>query len=304
MTILVTGGTGFLGTRLLKALGNRDEDVVVLSRRSNSINKRIIRKDLSTDSIEMSDLKGINKIFHLAAYTHDLSNPKKLESLYESINVDATKKLAKSAIAAGVQRFIYISSVKAGEPNIEEINEAINNNHIPQGIYGRTKRDAELNLLEMSKDTSMNVTILRPSLIYGEGVKGNLALMLKGIKQGWFPRPPAVKNRRSMIHVDDLVRALLFLEDNENSFREIYIATDGLEYSIENIYETLCDLNEKKYGKLRFPYLAIRLFSKLHPNIEYKVQKLFGNEYYSSKKLSELGFYPKYSLSNLNEKIF
>ncbi|MDC0223194.1 NAD-dependent epimerase/dehydratase family protein [Gammaproteobacteria bacterium] len=304
MTILVTGGTGFLGRRLLKALEERDEDIIVVSRQSDGINNPIIKKDLSTDTIDISDLHNVTKIFHLAAYTHDLSNPKKLESLYESINVVATKKLAKLAMAAGVQRFIYISSVKAGEPNIEDTNQAIDNNHIPQGIYGRTKRKAEINLLEMSKDSSMNVTILRPSLIYGEGAKGNLALMLKGIKQGWFPRPPSAKNRRSMIHVDDLVRALLFLENNESSFEEIYIATDGLDYSIEEIYKTLCDLTGKKYGKYRLPLSIIRLFSNLHPSIEYKFQKLFGDEYYSSKKLSELGFHPKYKLSNLNEKIF
>jgi len=304
MTILVTGGTGFLGRRLLKALENRGEDVVVLSRHSTDITKRVIKKDLSCDAIDITDLEGVSKIFHLAAYTHDLNKPKKLENLYRALNINGTKKLAKSAIAAGVKRFIYISSVKAGEANIDDHMQAIANNHKPQGIYGTTKREAEKSILEMTKETEMNVTVLRPSLIYGSGVKGNLALMLKGIEQGWLPHPPSAMNRRSMIHVDDIVRAILFLENNKDSYGEIYIATDGVDYSIENIYETLCKLKGKKYGKSMLPLSVIKFLSKLHPGIDYRARKLFGNEYYSSRKLQDLGFSTKYRLSNLNEKIF
>ena len=98
----------------------------------------------------------------------------------------------------------------------------------PEGIYGKTKREAELILLEIGRQSGMQVSIVRPSLVYGQGVKGNLRLMLSWIEKGWFPPLPEVNNRRSMIHVDDLVRALLLVAGDDRANGEIYIATDGV----------------------------------------------------------------------------
>ena len=304
MTILVTGGTGFIGKRLVKALESRGEDIMILSRQSFNDDDNILNIDLTKESPSIEELQDISTIFHLAAYTHDLSNPKEMESLYKSLNIDATVRLANSAVMANVKRFIFVSSVKAGEPNINDHSKSIQDNHIPQGIYGETKREAEMQLLDITENTSMNLTIVRPSLVYGQGSKGNLSIMLEGIKKGWFPRFPKVHNRRSMIHVDDLVSAILFLEGNQESYGEIYIATDGEDYSINKIYTALCNLAGKSYSKWEIPLFLLKIIAKLNSNINYKVQKLIGDEFYSSKKLEELGFRPKLRLNDINKKIF
>ena len=115
----------------------------------------------------------------------------------------------------------------------------------PEGIYGKSKREAEIKLLKIGKESGMHVSIIRPSLVYGPNVKGNLQLMLSGIKKGWFPPLPEIGNKRSMIHVDDLVRAILLVATDERANGEIFIATDSMPYSSREIYNTMCDVLEK-----------------------------------------------------------
>ena len=123
------------------------------------------------------------------------------------------------------------------------INESDQNE--PEGIYGKSKREAEIKLLKIGKEYGMHVSIIRPSLVYGPNVKGNLQLMLSGIKKGWFPPLPEIGNKRSMIHVDDLVRAILLVATDERANGEIFIATDSMPYSSREIYNTMCDVLEK-----------------------------------------------------------
>jgi len=159
-----------------------------------------------------------------------------------------------------------------------------------QGVYGQTKREAELKLLEIARQSSMRVSIVRTSLVYGVNDKGNLALMLRGVEQGWFPPLPETNNRRSMIHVDDLVEALLLVAEDERANGEIFIATDGVPHSSREIYEAFCHVVGKKipnWSVTRFVFDGLSLVS---PRIRYKVDKLLGNEEYSSAKLKKLGF--------------
>ena len=129
--------------------------------------------------------------------------------------------LAKHALNCGVKKFIYISSIKAsGEPqngkcHTEDYVGPCSN------IYGETKREAEIKLLDLLRGKDLDLCIIRPSLVYGPNVKGNLKSMLDLINKGIFPPLPEVNNKRSMIHVDDLVSAIfLFLKRNlEGSFQ-------------------------------------------------------------------------------------
>jgi UDP-glucose 4-epimerase len=165
-----------------------------------------------------------------------------------------------------------------------------------QGVYGQTKREAELKLFEIARQSSMRVSIVRPSLVYGVNVKGNLALMLRGVEQGWFPPLPETNNRRSMIHVDDLVQALLLVAEDERANGEIFIATDGVTYSSREIYVAICQSVGKTVPKWKVPKFFFDGLSFLSPRIRYKVDKLLGDEYYSSKKLERLGFRAEKSL--------
>ena len=145
---------------------------------------------------------------------------------------------------------------------------------VPDGIYGKTKREAELKLLKIGRTSGMHVSIVRPALVYGPNVKGHLKLMLSAIESGWFPPLPETGNKRSLIHVDDVVRAILLVADDDRANGEIFIATDGVPYSSREIYDTMCIVNGKKTPKWSVPKFLFDFFSIINSNVKFKVNKL------------------------------
>lgn len=302
MINLVSGGTGFIGQRLISALNKNKVEVRLLSR--SKINKNTIVCDLIKDNIPDDALIGVDKVFHLAGFTHDVRNENKISHLYHKVNVEATVQLANLALKAGVKKFVFVSSIKAGGiacPG-ECANEESKNK--PDGIYGKTKRAAELRLFDLAKNTSMDVSVIRPSLVYGPNVKGNLQIMLSGINKGWFPPLPETGNRRSMIHVDDLVQAILLASNDERANGEIFIATDGTPYSSRQLYNVMRNILGKPVSRWSVPKTLFDIASLVSPNIKYKVNKILGDQCYSSAKLEGLGFRAKKSLMDMNETDF
>ncbi len=242
--------------------------------RKNQSNYKTIVCDLERESIPLLALESIDTVFHLAGFSHDMRDASKIIDLYYKVNVDATVQLAELAVKNGVKRFIFVSSVKAGGISIPKkcINE--NDQSDPEGIYGKTKREAELKLLEIGKESGMHVSIIRPSLVYGPNVKGNLQLMLSGVRAGWFPPLPETGNRRSMIHVDDLVRAILLVTEDKRANGEIFIATDGTPHSSRGIYNAMCDVIGKSIPKWSVPKFLFDEVSLINLRIIYKFNKL------------------------------
>jgi nucleoside-diphosphate-sugar epimerase len=300
MTSLITGATGFIGQRLLR-LGL--EEIRILSRRPHPHYETVVC-DLQSEKIPDDALSGITTVFHLAGFAHDLRDASKVEHLYRKINVDATVELAELAVRSGVKRFIFVSSVKAGGSAVLGKCMTESDQGKLEGVYGETKREAELKLLKIGKESGMHVSIIRPSLVYGPNVKGNLQLMLLGIKKGWFPSLPDTGNRKSMIHVDDLVRAILLLSEDERANGEIFIATDGVSYSSHEIYKAMCSAVGKPDPKWSVPKFLFNIVALISPRMKYKVDKLLGDECYSSKKLESLGFKAHKALKEMNETSF
>ena len=298
--IFITGAFGFIGGRLLNAI---DSQIRILSRIERS-NYDTVVCDFEKENIPKSALKSIDTVFHIAGFAHDMRNTSEIADIYYKVNVSATVQLANLAVRAGVKRFIFVSSVKAGGNSTSKkcINE--NDQSDPEGIYGKTKREAELKLLEIGKESGMHVSIIRPSLVYGPNVKGNLQLMLSGVRAGWFPPLPEIGNRRSMIHVDDLVRTILLVAEDKRANGEIFIATDGTPHSSRYIYNAMCSALDKSIPKWSVPKILFDMASLVNPRIRYKLNKLLGDECYSSAKLEALGFKAKKTLKDMNETSF
>ena len=300
---LVTGATGFIGRRLINLLKTTECEIRIISRYAQN-NFETYICDFESENIPERALESVDTVFHLAGFAHDMQDPSKVEDLYLVINVDATVELARLAVKSGVKRFVFISSVKAGGGMASGkcINEFDQNE--PEGVYGRSKREAELKLLKIGSESGMHVSIIRPSLVYGPNVKGNLQLMLSGIKKGWFPPLPEMGNRRSMIHVDDLVRAILLIAEDKRSNGEIFIATDGTPYSSREIYNAICSIVGRTIPKWNLPKALFKIASLISPRIKYKINKLLGDECYSSAKLEALGFKAQRTLKDMNETDF
>ncbi|MDC3315648.1 NAD-dependent epimerase/dehydratase family protein [Candidatus Thioglobus sp.] len=300
---LVTGSTGFIGSRLLGLLNTIECDVRLLAR-SKVNNYETVVCNLEQDRISKHTLESIDAVFHLAGFAHDMQNPSKVEDLYRVINLDATVELAKLAVESGVKSFVFISSVKAGGSFASGKCNNESDQNEPEGVYGKSKREAELKLLKIGNESGMHVSIIRPSLVYGPEVKGNLQLMLSGIKAGWFPPLPETGNRRSMIHVDDLVQVILLVSEDRRANGEIFIATDGTPYSSREIYNAMCGVVGKTIPKWNLPKVLFKTASLISPHTKYKLNKLLGDECYSSAKLEALGFKAKKSLQDMNETDF
>ena len=145
--ILITGATGFIGQRLLKAT---DSKIKILSRKKQHDLETIVC-DFEKGSIPSNTLDGIDIVFHLAGFAHDIRDASKISDFYYKINVSATVQLANLAVESGVKRFVFVSSVKAGG-NLSLgtcANEKDQKN--TEDVYGKTKREAELALLKIGK---------------------------------------------------------------------------------------------------------------------------------------------------------
>ena len=304
----ITGATGFIGQHLLESrqlyLGRfKGMSIRILSRQLHPKYETVVC-DLQTEIIPNDALEGVDTVFHLAGFTHDIRDASEIRGLYQNVNVNSTVRLAKLAVQSGVKRFVFVSSVKAGgiPPTGDCFNEQ--DQKTPDGVYGETKREVELKILEMGRQSGMHVSIVRPSLVYGQNVKGNLQLMLSGIKKGWFPPLPEINNKRSMIHVNDLVRAILLVADDDRANGEIFIATDGTPHSSRDIYNAMCIVLDKSIPRWSVPKILFDMASLVNPRIKYKLNKLLGDECYSSAKLEALGFKAKKTLKDMNETSF
>jgi UDP-glucose 4-epimerase len=245
---------------------------------------------------------GVDTVVHLAGMAHDAAHSASVDD-YMALNVKASVDLATAAVRSGVQKMIFISSVKASgiSPN-DCLDE--HTNLKPDGVYGQSKRIAEHILLDLGHKYNFKVTVLRPALVYGPGVKGNLHLMRRGIQQGWFPPLPEIHNRRSMVHIDDMIRAILFVIEHDACTGNVYHVTDGQVYSTRQIYSTLRQLVGKPPTGWNIPPLLLSGLGLLGSGMRHRIEKLMGNACYSSKRLQDLGFVPEQGLDDMDTSAF
>ena len=128
--------------------------------------------------------------------------------------------------------------------------------------------------------------------------------MLLSIKKGWFPPLPMIENRRSMVHVDDLVRAILLIAKDDRANGEIFIVTDGVPHSSREIYEIMCKLLGRSIPKWYVPKFIFNFVAFFSLSLRQKVNKLFEDDYYSSEKIQLIVFKPQRSLKEMNETSF
>jgi len=174
---------------------------------------------------------GADAVVHLAARTHVMQETAAdAEAAYRRTNVDATRRLAEAAVRSGVRRFIFLSSIKVngeathGTPYSEASRPA------PEDAYGRSKLAAE-QALTAAAGTAMETVILRPPLLYGPGVKGNLLTLMRALARG-IPLPlGALDNRRSLLGIENLVSALTLALTHPAAAGRTFLVADGEDLS-------------------------------------------------------------------------
>ncbi len=296
---LITGGTGYIGSRLIKYLVSNNVQVRVLSR-NNITDVDTILCDFEREDIPIASLDNIDTIFHLAGISKDIGNDTALQSMSQEIDVNTTKKLFRLATKNKAKSFVYISSVKAsGEIDTQSCITEEDKGEL-KSIYAKTKRKNEIALMDLVKESNVRLTILRPAMVYGPEVGWNIGNMVQGIKKGWFPPLPETGNRKSMVHVHDLIRAMIFVVGNRKANKEIFNVTDGINYSSSKMYKIIRKSLGKSDSLWRTPRTVFDFLLKISPIFKKKILKIFSDECYSLEKLHSVGFIPTKSLIDIN----
>lgn len=242
MKVLLTGATGFVGRRLAESLeGLPDKELTCAVRRSGAVNcgREALFNGLDAGTDWSSAVAGQQVVIHAAARAHimkdELTDPL---AEYRRVNVEGTLNLARQAIDSGVRRFIYISSIKVnGERTFEGNAFSEDDEPAPEDPYGISKMEAEQALKRLAAGAGMELVIIRPPLVYGPGVKGNFATMVKIVEKG-LPLPlGAVHNKRSLVALDNLVDLIVTCIDHPAATGQVFLVSDGKDLSTTELLQ-------------------------------------------------------------------
>jgi len=303
MKVLVTGATGFVGRALSTDLMVHGYSVRAAVRREGD-QARLVRADteftvvgeLSPSTDWRSALVGCDAVVHLAARVHVMRDAA-VDPLAEfrRVNVSGTLHLAREAAAAGVRRFVFVSSIKVnGEGCATPYSE--HDTAVPQDAYAISKWEAEQGLREIESATGMEVEILRPPLVYGPGVGANFLRLMRSVEKGW-PLPfGRVENRRSLLFLGNFTDAIRLSLEHPAAAGNTFLLSDGEDVSSADLVQRLARAMNRPARLLPVPVSWLRTAGMLVGRSA-EVDRLLGSLAVDSSRIrGELGWRPPFSL--------
>lgn len=240
MKVMVTGASGFLGVAVVNSLHKQGCQVVQVVRRSSQCD--FVLEDIGLRVDWGSALCECDVVIHLAARVH-VMNETSADPLTEfrRVNVEGTMNLARQAALAGVQRFVFLSSIKVnGEFTEPGRPFAADDTPAPEDAYGVSKHEAEQALRQMAAETGMEVVIIRPPLVYGPGVKANFKSMMGWLARGLpLPLAAVTENRRSLVALDNLVDLVTVCLTHPMAANQTFLASDGEDISTADLLQRM-----------------------------------------------------------------
>ncbi|RRJ84498.1 UDP-glucose 4-epimerase family protein [Aestuariirhabdus litorea] len=243
--ILLTGATGFVGYYLLGQLADRERIKVEVALRSDRDFDHCLSHavgDFADKTCWSNALTDKQVVIHAAARAHIMKD-EAADPLaeYRRVNVAGTLNLARQAAAAGVKRFIFISSIKVnGERTLGNARFTHLDIPAPEDAYGVSKAEAESGLLALAEETGLEVVIIRPPLVYGPGVKANFASLLNLVNKGTpLPFGAITSNRRSLVSVHNLVDLIITCIDHPKAANKIFLVSDDHDLSTAQMIDEM-----------------------------------------------------------------
>lgn len=298
MRIAVVGAGGFVGRPLVNRLARDGHDVVPVVRTPQGLAGEHPIDDIASADWE-SVLAGVEVVVHLAARVH-MMNDQAADPLAEfrRVNTQGTLALAEAAARTGVKRFIFLSTVKVnGEATLP--GQPFRSTDAPQASdpYGISKQEAEAALLELARTTGLEVTIIRPPLIYGPGVKGNFRSLINALRRGIpLPLGGITGNLRSLVGVDNLISLISVSMTHPAAANATFLVSDGQDVSTTGLLQALTRAMGLKPRLLPVPAGAIQLLAGLAGK-KAAADRLVGNlQVDISDTREKLGWTPPVSL--------
>jgi len=288
MLIALTGATGFIGQYLLQEMPKRGHRVRALLRRPASMpvqTSSAVIGDLTMPQNMSAALEGVDAVVHSAGLAHAMSGVP--ENDYRLINTEATVRLARAARRAGAKRFVFLSSIRAqcGPTADMVLTEAVEPR--PADAYGRSKLAAEQGLAELDVDW----VSLRAVLIYGPGVKGNMAQLIK-LARSPLPLPLAsLTARRSLLALENLCAAIETVLAAQGTLRRVFVAADPQPLTIAEMIAALRSGLARQPNVFPFPPALLEILFRAAGRAEI-YQRLSGSLIADPAALRILGWAP------------
>jgi nucleoside-diphosphate-sugar epimerase len=300
--ILVTGATGFVGSALLPVLLSQFDEVTAVGRRAQDKSHARLSSfgvgNINGATKWSTQLRGTDAVIHLAARVHvmrdTVSDPL---TEFRRVNTEGTLNLARQAATAGVRLFIYLSSIKVnGETTVPNRPFTPNDLAAPQDPYGISKHEAEIGLSEIARTTGMQVIIIRPTLVYGKGAKGNFKSLMKLVARG-LPLPlGSIHNLRSFVGIDNLVDFIVTCLEHPDAANETFMVSDGEDLSTPDLIRRMARAMNQPARLLPVPVWALKAGALLLGKGD-AAQRLCGNLQVDISKSRELlGWRPPVSV--------
>lgn len=320
-SVLLTGATGFVGAALLKYLLRENYHVCVIGRKPVDIASpnldevliddlsAICQSDSSVCTAVANKLKNVDFVVHCAGLAHNLNPANSVEPFYK-VNRDVTAALANLAAQADVKRFIFISTIGVnGNETRSHLNQKLpecfaeTDSANPHNDYARSKLEAEEALWVVNKSTGMEITIIRPPLIYGAKAKGNFALLKKVVDKN-IPLPFAnINNLRSFVALDNLVDFTGVCLKHPNAANQVFIIADGEDISTADLLRQVAKASGQKAFLLPFPVRLLAWMADLLGKQQLATSLLGSLRLDISKARNLLGWRPVITMTQQLEKI-
>ena len=222
----------------------------------------------SGDIVDLNSIRpameGIDVVFHLAAKLHLNSPSLSLTQEYQQINVDGAVNVAQAAVDAGVKRMVHFSTISVYGPSLGRppFTEASPLN--PQSLYAETKQRSEEEIRKIFQDSPLSsFVVLRLAAVYGPRLQGNYRTLVRAIRHRLFLPVGDGQNRRTMIYIDDLVRAAILAAEHPGAAGAIFNVTDGMIHSLNEVVASIARALDKRPPRLRLPGRPVQMMTDL-----------------------------------------
>jgi nucleoside-diphosphate-sugar epimerase len=301
MRVAITGASGFVGRALCAGLGAGFAcRACYRVTPTEPAGDSYVTGDIGDGTDWIPAFAGADAVVHTVARTHVLGD-RGTDAIaeYRRINVEGTSILARRAAEAGVRRFVFLSSIKVnGEMTPPDRPFRETDAPAPADAYGISKLEAELALHAMAAETGLDIVILRPPLIYGPGAKGNLVRLMRLVDKG-LPLPlGSVRNRRSMIGLDNLVSAVASCLTAQKAAGKTYLVSDQDDLSTPELVTLIANSMGRRASLWPVPIWLLNVAGQLSGRSD-EVGRIAGSLRVDSSRLSEeLGWRPSVSVAD------